>query len=848
MGFFSYLTGFGGRDMAVDLGTANTLVYVRGRGIVLSEPSVVAIDSRTGEVHAVGIEAKRMLGRTPGTISAIRPLKDGVIADFDVTEEMLRHFIQKVHQNRWAHPRVVVCVPSGVTGVEKRAVEEACLSAGARQAYLIEEPMAAAIGAGLPVGEPTGNMVVDIGGGTSEGAVISLGGIVVSQSIRVGGDELDESIINYVKKEYKLLIGQQTAEEVKLEIGSAYPLEEEVQAEIRGRDLVSGLPKTVVLTSEEVRAALEEPMVQIIDAIKETLDRTPPELASDIMDRGIMLAGGGSLLQGVDERLREETQMPAHRAEPPLTCVAVGSGRSLEEFEAIHRSNRNNSRNNRRPRRSTTHSTSRPFRHVRQSGAATARGVGRARRALADPAHRLLRRNQLRRPAQRPARCDGGARAHPGGREPRRQAVPRPLRLVRLDPRREGRAQPAQEGARRAAPGGHPAAGRRRGEQAAALHARHQHRRRHEGLRAGDRAGLRPLAQHVVLDGRDQQGLERRGAPRPARRQRRGPGGQGQVGVRRQRDRDAPHGPGVRRLGQGRALGRAGVDRPGGRRPRRPPARACPARQARAQGRADRDRGHRVHAAEVAVPAGDPDRHGPPRRRGRRRARPPHPRAPGRRPAQARVPRGAHQARHRPARLHDDEGDAHAVTPLGPVIGRLAALGLLGGIIQLTAVAQITVFGVPADLSPLLVCAVGLLMGSVPGALFGFSIGLFVDTALLQTLGISSLVLTAVGYGAGRLRELRDPAHGLVPVAVGAIGTAVYAIGFSVMQFLLGVDAPVSLLLVRQILLTIVLNTLLALPVYLIVRRVLSPFLPDDPRRRRRRAYTTGGLSPISRA
>ena len=224
MGFFSYLTGMGGRDMAVDLGTANTLVYVRGRGIVLSEPSVVAIDSRTAEVHAVGIEAKRMLGRTPGTIQAIRPLKDGVIADFDVTEQMLRHFIQKVHQNRWAHPRVVVCVPSGVTGVEKRAVEEACLSAGARTAYLIEEPMAAAIGAGLPVGEPTGNMVVDIGGGTSEVAVISLGGIVVSQSIRIGGDELDDAIINYVKREYKLMIGQQTAEEVKLEIGSAFPL------------------------------------------------------------------------------------------------------------------------------------------------------------------------------------------------------------------------------------------------------------------------------------------------------------------------------------------------------------------------------------------------------------------------------------------------------------------------------------------------------------------------------------------------------------------------------------------------------------------------------------------------
>jgi rod shape-determining protein MreB len=330
----------GGRDMAVDLGTANTLVYVRGRGIVLSEPSVVAIDARSGEVHAVGVEAKRMLGRTPGTIQAIRPLKDGVIADFDVTEEMLRHFIQKVHQSRFAHPRVVVCVPSGVTGVEKRAVEEACLSAGARQAYLIEEPMAAAIGSGLPIGEPTGSMIVDIGGGTSEVAVISLGGIVVAKSIRIGGDELDEAIINYAKREYKLLIGQQTAEELKLEIGSAHEMREEVQAEIRGRDLVSGLPKTVVLTSEEIRAALEEPMSQIIGAIKETLDSTPPELASDIMDRGIMLAGGGSLLHGLADRLREETQMPVHLAESPLTCVAVGSGRSLEEFEVIHRTNR----------------------------------------------------------------------------------------------------------------------------------------------------------------------------------------------------------------------------------------------------------------------------------------------------------------------------------------------------------------------------------------------------------------------------------------------------------------------------------------------------------------------------
>ncbi len=260
MAFFRSLTGFGGRDMAVDLGTANTLVYVRGRGIVLSEPSVVAIDQRTGEVHAVGVEAKRMLGRTPGTIAAIRPLKDGVIADFDVTEQMLRHFIQKVHQHRFAHPRVVVCVPSGVTGVEKRAVEEATLSAGARQAYLIEEPMAAAIGAGLPVAEPTGNMIVDIGGGTTEVAVISLGGIVVSQSLRVGGDEMDDAIVNHIKKEYKLLIGQQTAEEIKLEVGSAYRMREEVQAEVRGRDMLTGLPKTVILSSEEVRRALEEPV------------------------------------------------------------------------------------------------------------------------------------------------------------------------------------------------------------------------------------------------------------------------------------------------------------------------------------------------------------------------------------------------------------------------------------------------------------------------------------------------------------------------------------------------------------------------------------------------------------
>jgi rod shape-determining protein MreB len=344
MGFFSYLTGFGGRDMAVDLGTANTLVYVRGRGIVLSEPSVVAVDSHSGSVHAVGVEAKRMLGRTPGTITAIRPLKDGVIADFDITERMLRHFIEKVHQNRWAHPRVVVCVPSGVTGVEKRAVEEACLSAGARQAYLIEEPMAAAIGAGLPVSEPTGSMVVDVGGGTSEVAVISLGGIVVSQSIRVGGDEMDEALIAHCKHQHKLLIGTQTAEEVKLELGSATPLPEEIKTEIRGRDLVSGLPKTVMLSSEEVRVAMEEPLSQIIGALKDTLDRTPPELAADIMDRGVTLAGGGALLQGMEQRLRDETQMPAQLADSPLTCVAVGSGRSLEEFDTLHRASRNSDR------------------------------------------------------------------------------------------------------------------------------------------------------------------------------------------------------------------------------------------------------------------------------------------------------------------------------------------------------------------------------------------------------------------------------------------------------------------------------------------------------------------------
>ena len=353
---FPSLRRYFSTDLAIDLGTANTLIYVRGKGIVLDEPSVVAIRHEGGPngkkvIQAVGKSAKAMLGKVPGNIEAIRPMKDGVIADFVVTEQMIKQFIRMVHPRSLLapSPRIIICVPCGSTQVERRAIRDAAEAAGASSVDLIEEPMAAAIGAGMPVTEPIGSMVVDIGGGTSEVAVISLGGIVVSQSIRVGGDELDEAIINYVKREYKLLIGQQTAEEVKLEIGSAFEMEEEVQAEIRGRDMVSGLPKTVVLTSEEIRAALEEPISQIIDAVKETLDRTPPELASDIMDRGIMLAGGGALLQGLDERLRHETQMPAHLAESPLTCVAVGSGRSLEEFEAIHRSHKN-SKNNRRRR------------------------------------------------------------------------------------------------------------------------------------------------------------------------------------------------------------------------------------------------------------------------------------------------------------------------------------------------------------------------------------------------------------------------------------------------------------------------------------------------------------------
>jgi rod shape-determining protein MreB len=327
---------FLGRDMAVDLGTANTLVYVRGRGIVLNEPSVVALNTNNGQVVAVGVEAKRMIGRTPGNIVAVRPLKDGVIADFDVTERMLRYFIQKVHRRtRMAKPRIVVAVPSGITGVEQSAVKEAGHQAGARKVYIIEEPMAAGIGAGLPVNEPTGNMVVDIGGGTTEVAVISLGGIVTSQSIRIGGDELDQAIITFAKKEHSLMLGERTAEEIKLALGSAFPSKDEPHAEIRGRDLVSGMPKTVMISAADVRQAIEEPLNLIVDAVKTSLDKCPPELAGDVMDRGIALTGGGALLRGLDQRIREETGMPVHIADSPLESVVLGTGKCVEDFDTL---------------------------------------------------------------------------------------------------------------------------------------------------------------------------------------------------------------------------------------------------------------------------------------------------------------------------------------------------------------------------------------------------------------------------------------------------------------------------------------------------------------------------------
>jgi len=322
--------------MAVDLGTANTLVYLRGRGIVLNEPSVVAVNVKDDRPLAVGMEAKRMIGRTPAHIQAIRPLRDGVIANFDMCEKMLSYFIRKANPGRFTKPRIVICVPSGITGVEQRAVQEAAESAGARKpAHIIEEPMAAAIGAGLPVHEPTGNMVVDIGGGTTEVAVISLGGIVASQSVRIGGDELDESIIQFIKKEYSLALGERTAEEIKIALGSACALQEELHAEIRGRDLITGLPKTIVTTTEEIREAIEEPVAAIVDAVKVTLDKTPPELAADIMEQGIVLTGGGALLHGLDARLAHETGMPIVIADNPLQSVAIGSGQCLEEFQAL---------------------------------------------------------------------------------------------------------------------------------------------------------------------------------------------------------------------------------------------------------------------------------------------------------------------------------------------------------------------------------------------------------------------------------------------------------------------------------------------------------------------------------
>ncbi len=331
--------GLFSKDMGMDLGTANSLVYVKGKGIIIREPSVVAIQKDTGHVLAVGEEAKRMIGRTPGNIVAIRPLKDGVIADFDVTQSMIKYFINKALRSRAfiIRPRVVVGVPSGVTAVEERAVREAALQAGAREAYLIEEPMAAAIGAGLPVHEPTGNMIVDIGGGTTEVAVISLGGIVTSRSVRIASDEMDEAIINYVKRTYNLMIGERSAEQIKIQIGTAYPLENKQTDEVRGRDLVTGLPKTVNITSEEIYKALSEPVSSIVEAIKTTLEQTPPELAADIMDRGIVMAGGGSLLRGLDRLVSEQTGMPVHLADEPLLVVAYGAGRVLENIDVLRK-------------------------------------------------------------------------------------------------------------------------------------------------------------------------------------------------------------------------------------------------------------------------------------------------------------------------------------------------------------------------------------------------------------------------------------------------------------------------------------------------------------------------------
>jgi rod shape-determining protein MreB and related proteins len=340
LGLFDGLLGLLSHDVGIDLGTANTLVTVRNRGIVISEPSVVAMDTRTKHVLAIGAEAKRMVGRTPANIVAIRPLRDGVISDFDVTEQMIRYFIKKVHDRyaRIPRPRVLVGIPSGVTEVEKRAVRDATINAGARWARLIEEPMAAAIGAGLPVSEPSGSLVVDIGGGTTEVAVISLGGIVVSRSIRIGGDEMDTDIVGFARREYNLLMGERTAEEIKIAVGSAYPQEKsERTVTFRGRDLLTGLPRSVEVGGDQIREALEPSIAQIVEAIKETIEETPPELVADIMDQGIVLAGGGALLAGLDRRVAEATQMPVHIADDPLTCVVRGTGRVLEELDTLER-------------------------------------------------------------------------------------------------------------------------------------------------------------------------------------------------------------------------------------------------------------------------------------------------------------------------------------------------------------------------------------------------------------------------------------------------------------------------------------------------------------------------------
>jgi rod shape-determining protein MreB len=333
----NFLAGLFSNDLAIDLGTANTLVYVRGEGIVMNEPSIVAIHQADHSVLAVGHEAKAMMGRTPGNILAIRPLKDGVIADFDVTEKMLHYFISKVHRRRTlVHPRIVIGVPSGITQVEKRAVRDSAMQAGAREVYLIEEPMAAAIGAGLPIQEPGGNMIVDMGGGTTEVAVISLSGIVISKSVRIAGDEMDEAIVQYIKKHYNLLVGERRAEEIKIKLGSAYPMAgERATMEVKGRDLIDGIPKTIVVTDEEIREALREPVMSIVDTVRTCLERTPPELAADIVDKGIVLTGGGALLRGLDLLLRQETDLPITVADDPLSCVALGTGKVLDELELL---------------------------------------------------------------------------------------------------------------------------------------------------------------------------------------------------------------------------------------------------------------------------------------------------------------------------------------------------------------------------------------------------------------------------------------------------------------------------------------------------------------------------------